>query len=98
MNPQNSSRPFLRLFSQAQQAEQADPGSQRRIEQSASAEAVRPPKRVDVALAQIAPLLADAVNHRRGWLKDFAQDTVSIDADLYEVLLAYQQLNRPRAA
>jgi len=56
------------------------------------------PKRVEVSLGEIAPVLADAINHRRGWLTDFADDTVSIDADLYEVLLAYQQMRRLNAA
>jgi len=56
------------------------------------------PRRVEVSLAEIAPVLADAINHRRGWLSDFSDDTVSIDADLYEVLLAYQQMRRINAA
>lgn len=56
------------------------------------------PKRVEVSLGEIAPVLADAINQRRGWLTDFADDTVSIDADLYEVLLAYQQMQRLNAA
>jgi len=56
------------------------------------------PRRVEVSLAEIAPVLADAINHRRGWLSDFSDDTVSIDADLYEVLLAYQQMRRIDAA
>ncbi len=59
---------------------------------------VVPPKRVEVSLAEIAPVLADAIAHQRGWLSDFAGDTVSIDADLYEVLLAYQQMRRLNAA
>ncbi len=59
---------------------------------------VVPPKRVEVSLAEIAPVLADAIAHQRGWLSDFASDTVSIDADLYEVLLAYQQMRRLNAA
>jgi len=56
------------------------------------------PRRVEVSLADIAPVLADAINHQRGWLSDFSDDTVSIDADLYEVLLAYQQMRRLNAA
>jgi len=59
---------------------------------------VVPAKRVEVSLAEIAPVLADAIAHQRGWLSDFAGDTVSIDADLYEVLLAYQQMRRLNAA
>lgn len=56
------------------------------------------PRRVEVSLADIAPVLADAINHQRGWLSDFSDDTVTIDADLYEVLLAYQQMRRLNAA
>jgi hypothetical protein len=59
---------------------------------------VVPAKRVEVSLGEIAPVLADAITHQRGWLNDFADDTVSIDADLYEVLLAYQKMRRLNAA
>lgn len=51
-----------------------------------------------VALGSIIPLLMEAVENDRAWLKDFADETVRIDADLYDVLLAYQQLRRPAAA
>jgi hypothetical protein len=43
------------------------------------------------------PLLIDAVDNDRAWLNDFADDAVQINSDLYDVLLAYQQL-RGRAA
>ena len=36
------------------------------------------------------PLLADAVASQRTWLSDFEDDDITISADLYEVLLAYQ--------
>ncbi|HTQ39185.1 MAG TPA: hypothetical protein VMJ32_09150 [Pirellulales bacterium] len=52
---------------------------------------------VTVPLAEILPLLADAANSRRTWLKDFAGDDVTISADLYEVILAYQHHIRPSA-
>ena len=52
---------------------------------------VAEPKTVSVSLHQIVPLLIDAANNDRAWLNDFAEDTVRIDADLYDVLLAYQQ-------
>jgi len=55
------------------------------------------PKTVAIPLAKIVPLLVDAQEKNRGWLNDFANDAVRIDADLYEVLLAYQQLQQ-RAA
>ena len=59
---------------------------------------VSPSKRVEVSLADLAPVIADAFASGRGWLEDFADDTVQIDADLYEVLLAYQQMRRLEAA
>ena len=52
---------------------------------------------VTVALGEILPLLADAVQSRRTWLDDFATDDVTISTDLYEVLLAYRHFRRPSA-
>ncbi|MCS7304596.1 MAG: hypothetical protein NZ602_05745 [Thermoguttaceae bacterium] len=52
---------------------------------------------VTVTLGEILPLLADAVQSDRTWLRDFADDEVSISMDLYEVLLAYQYYRRPVA-
>ncbi len=52
---------------------------------------------VTVSLGEVLPLLADAVNSRRTWLKDFSNDDITISADLYEVILAYQHHIRPSA-
>lgn len=52
---------------------------------------------VTVALSEVLPLLADAVNSRRTWLADFDDDEITVSADLYEVLLAYQYYRRPSA-
>ena len=52
---------------------------------------------VTVPLMEIMPLLADAVQSQRTWLRDFADDEVTISMDLYEVLLAYQHYRRPSA-
>lgn len=52
---------------------------------------------VTVALGEILPLLADAVRSDRTWLHDFEEDEVTISADLYEVILAYQHFRRPSA-
>jgi hypothetical protein len=119
VNPNRSSRPFLRLFSASQPDQQSSditPVEQLDSKQPSSTldsaekmivgkvgpRTVQPvsvdPRRVEVSLAEIAPVLADAINHQRGWLTDFSDDTVSIDADLYEVLLAYQQMRRLDAA
>jgi hypothetical protein len=52
---------------------------------------------VTVNLDEVLPLLADAVASRRTWLTDFADDQITISADLYEVLLAYQYYRHPAA-
>jgi hypothetical protein len=52
---------------------------------------------VTVPLVEVMPLLADAVQSHRTWLRDFADDEVTISMDLYEVLLAYQHYRRPSA-
>ena len=52
---------------------------------------------VTVPLAEILPMLADAVNNHRTWLSDFADDEVTISNDLYEIILAYQHFTRPSA-
>jgi len=48
-------------------------------------------------MGEILPLLVDAAQSRRTWLRDFADEEVSISMDLYEVLLAYQHYRRPSA-
>jgi len=55
------------------------------------------PATVTLPLGEILPLLADAVNSRRTWLSDFTHDEITITADLYEVILAYQHHIRPSA-
>ena len=52
---------------------------------------------VTVGLMDVLPLLADAVQSERTWLRDFGDDEVTISMDLYEVLLAYQHYRRPSA-
>jgi hypothetical protein len=54
-------------------------------------------EKVTVPLMEVMPLLADAVQSHRTWLRDFADDEVTISMDLYEVLLAYQHYRRPSA-
>ncbi len=52
---------------------------------------------VTVPLAEVLPLLAEAVRSERTWLRDFEEDEVTISMDLYEVILAYQHYRRPVA-
>ena len=55
------------------------------------------PHQITVSVGEVLPLLADAVASRRTWLRDFENDEMTISADLYEVLLAYQYFRRPSA-
>ena len=48
-------------------------------------------------VGEVLPLLADAVASQRTWLSDFENDEITISADLYEVLLAYQYYRHPAA-
>ena len=55
------------------------------------------PNTITVQVGEVLPLLVDAVASRRTWLSDFEDDQITISADLYEVLLAYQYYRRPSA-
>lgn len=52
---------------------------------------------VTAPVAAVLPLLADAVASQRTWLRDFEDEEMTISADLYEVLMAYQHFRRPVA-
>ena len=62
-----------------------------------SAPRSKPDHSVRVSLGEVLPLLADAVNSNRTWLRDFESDEIEISTDLYEVILAYQHFRRPSA-
>ncbi|WP_164102056.1 hypothetical protein [Candidatus Laterigemmans baculatus] len=51
-----------------------------------------------VAIRDLVPLLVDAFQTDRTWLKDFERESIQVTPDLYDVLLAYQQLRRCDAA
>lgn len=58
----------------------------------------RPARRcITVPVSEVLPLLADAAASHRTWLGDFADDEVTIPADLYEVLCEYESFRRPSA-
>ena len=61
------------------------------------AEARQSRPQVTVPLVEVLPLLADAVQSQRTWLRDFEDDEVTISMDLYEVILAYQHYRRTSA-
>ena len=52
---------------------------------------------VRVQLGDVLPLLADAVASDRTWLKDFADEEITVSPDLYDVLQAYRHFRRPGA-
>jgi hypothetical protein len=52
---------------------------------------------VEVMLCDVVTILADALKSGRVWLRDFADDRVTISRDLFEVLQEYQRLRRPAA-
>lgn len=56
-----------------------------------------PPATVRVTLAEVLPLLADAMASDRTWLRDFAADEIEISSDLHDVLEAYRHFRRPGA-
>lgn len=51
-----------------------------------------------VAVRDLVPLLVDAFQTDRTWLKDFGREHIHVSSDLYDVLLAYQQYRRYDAA
>jgi len=59
---------------------------------ASTSEPVRNP--VTVPLGEVLPLLADAVQTRRLWVQDFADEPITLSPDLHEVLMAYQELRQ----
>ena len=58
----------------------------------ASPTGVQVQNQVTVTLGDVLPLLLDALETQRVWLKDFEEDKITLSSDLYEVLLAYQNM------
>jgi hypothetical protein len=50
--------------------------------------------RVEMRLQDFASMMQDATATDRAWVKDFHDDQLAIPRDLYEVMLAYQQMRR----
>ncbi len=55
-------------------------------------------KTMPVAFGAFMKFLSQAIEEDCAWLDDFADDTIHIDADLHEVIVAYHQMGRQRAA
>lgn len=49
---------------------------------------------VTVPLGEVLPLLVEAVQTRRLWVQDFADEPITLSPDLYEVLMAYQEVRQ----
>lgn len=67
------------------------------IETVACATLPEPCSGVRVSLGEVLPLLADAVASDRTWLRDFADEDITVSSDLYDVLQAYRHFRRPGA-
>lgn len=77
--------------SQPEQQDAPDPRWMRELDQIAG---TAPKRTRSVPVKLLAPLLIDAIKRNSTWLNDFADDVVVIDADLHEVLLAYQKIQQ----
>jgi hypothetical protein len=53
---------------------------------------------IAVSMADMLPLLLDAIRNDRAWLEDFADEVVHVPKDLYEVLVAYRCMMEQEAA
>lgn len=85
--------PKLKLFSPANgQNSESKPAS------TAQPKSAKETTMLPVAVRDLVPLLVDAFQTDRTWLKDFGRENIHVSADLYEILLAYQQLRRYDAA
>jgi len=51
-------------------------------------------ERVEIRLQDFAAMMIDAAATNRAWVQDFQDDQLAIPRDLYEVMLAYQQMRR----
>ncbi len=54
-------------------------------------------EQITAKASHLLPLMANAILSQRTWLDDFAEDEITVSADLYEVLMAYQHFRRPVA-
>mgnify|MGYP001815425434 CR=1 FL=1 len=77
------------FFDQRRFPANSDPRWMRELDQIAG---TGPKTTRSVPIKLLAPLLLSAQQRNSTWLTDFAEDVVVIDADLHEVLLAYQKL------
>ncbi len=53
---------------------------------------VVPSSMVPVSLGDVVPLLLHASRTNRYWLEDFADESLAVSQDLYQILLAYKPI------
>lgn len=87
------SNPKLRLFSPSDSV-----ASNRRERELDRLTGTADARTVAVPLGKVVPLLLDAAENDRSWLNDFSEDMIRIDADLYEVIMAYSRMQKSSAA
>ena len=103
------SKPILRIFrpeteSNRDQASDIDSAPVSELEQMWREQeldqlsGIADSKTVQIPLSKVVPLLLDASDNQRAWLDDFSDDLISMNSDLYEILLAYQQIKDRAAA
>ncbi|MGB7346239.1 MAG: hypothetical protein WBD20_18620 [Pirellulaceae bacterium] len=91
--------PRLNLFpSDERQPHREATASKRRERELDQVTGLSKPRTMMMPLGVIVPLLMRAAEHNHTWLEDFADDTVQIDIDLHQVLMAFQDLPHRRAA
>lgn len=65
---------------------------------SSTAKQVLSSDQVHVRVQDIFPIIQQAIAGNRAFLADFAQDTIRLPKDLYEVLIAFQRFQGEKAA
>lgn len=55
-------------------------------------------RRVAVPLGKVAEILLEAAKDNRAWMEDFGEDLIEMDADLHEILMAYENMHTREAA
>lgn len=76
---------------ESESPEPLDPRWMRELDQIAG---TGPKKTRSVPLKLLVPMLINAQRRCSAWLDDFSDDLVVIDADLHEVLLAFEKLQQ----
>ncbi len=57
-----------------------------------------PKRRVSLPLAKFTSILIDAAHQDRAWMDDFGDELIEMNADLHEILMAYQNMRTSKAA